>query len=70
MKQLLLTMLLTGLLAGCNTSHIIELKDGKSIVTRDEPYYNSKSGFYEYHNENGQPVSLNKDQVRKIRPAP
>ncbi len=69
MKKLL-PLLFAGLLVGCSTPHIIELKDGKSIITKDEPYYNSKSGFYEYHNESGAPVSLNKDQVRKIRPAP
>jgi Bacterial protein of unknown function (DUF903) len=51
------------LLSGCATPYVIHLKNGDVMQSRDEPDYDKASGFYEFEDQNGRHVRLNKDDI-------
>ena len=51
---------------GCAKPHMITLRDGQTMETKDEPSLNPASGFYEFKDESGKKIRLNKDEIRKI----
>lgn len=53
------------LLAGCSSPHVITMKDGRSITTKDTPEMN-RDGFYEYKTLDGFDASVNGDEVLEI----
>ncbi|MCK9535002.1 MAG: YgdI/YgdR family lipoprotein [Pseudomonas sp.] len=54
-------------LAGCASPTVITLKNGVQLETTDEPKYNEDSGFYEFTQKDGKPVSINKDDIHTIK---
>lgn len=65
LPTLLLVVFCVFFLVGCPSAHIITLKDGEQIDTRNTPSMN-RDGFYEYQEEDGTDASINGDQVLKI----
>lgn len=63
--NLILVLIITVLLVGCASPHIITLKDGRSITTKDTPHMNA-DGFYEYETLDGFDASVNGDEVLEI----
>ncbi|MDY7220468.1 YgdI/YgdR family lipoprotein [Denitrificimonas sp. JX-1] len=54
-------------LVGCSTPAVITLKDGEQIETKDKPRYDEDSGFYQFEQEDGKPVQVNKDEIHTIK---
>ncbi|KEQ18576.1 YgdI/YgdR family lipoprotein [Endozoicomonas numazuensis] len=63
--NLILALAVTVLLIGCSSPHIITLKDGRSITTKDTPHMNN-DGFYEYETLDGFDASVNGEEVLEI----
>jgi major membrane immunogen (membrane-anchored lipoprotein) len=54
------------LLFGCASPHVLTLRDGTQIETKDEPQFNEKTGFYTYKGKDGKKAQVNKDEVATI----
>lgn len=54
-------------LAGCASPTVITLKDGTQLETTDTPQYDRDSGFYEFEQQDGKPVRINKDDIHTIK---
>lgn len=54
-------------LAGCASPTVITLKDGNQLETKNKPKYDSDSGFYEFEQQDGKPVRINKDDIHTIK---
>ncbi|HKM37971.1 MAG TPA: YgdI/YgdR family lipoprotein [Thiopseudomonas sp.] len=54
-------------LAGCSSPTVITLKDGSQLETTSKPKYDEDSGFYEFKQQDGKPVRINKDDVHTIK---
>ncbi|MFC1820827.1 YgdI/YgdR family lipoprotein [Thermodesulfobacteriota bacterium] len=70
MRKKLGILLMTFLLmvsVGCATHHAILMKDGRTIVSKEEPKFDKKTGFYEIKTEDGHKMRLNKDEVVEIK---
>ena len=70
MKKRLLNIVVAALMLvsiGCATPQVILLKDGRSIVSRDMPDYDKKTGFYEFETEEGKKIRVNKNEVVEIK---
>ena len=52
-------------MAGCSTPHVITMKDGKTVTTKNTPEMNS-DGFYEYKTPDGVTVRINGSEVLEI----
>jgi len=67
-KLLAVTLLFAALIVGgCSSAHVVVMKDGRTIESKDQPKYNSKTGFYEYHSMDGNKVQVNKKEVVEIK---
>jgi len=53
-------------LFGCASPHVLTLKDGTQIETRDEPQFDNNTGFYTYKTKDGKKAQVNKDEVATI----
>ena len=51
--------------AGCSTPHVITMKDGRKVTTKNTPEMNS-DGFYEYKTSDGVTVRINGTEVLEI----
>ena len=65
---MLLCLALVAGLAACATPHAIVLRDGRTVLTKDEPKPEEGTGFYVFTDEQGKKVRLNKDEIIEIRP--
>ncbi|WP_252179329.1 YgdI/YgdR family lipoprotein [Endozoicomonas sp. 4G] len=63
--NLILVLIITVLLVGCASPHVITLKDGRSITTKDTPRM-KPDGFYQYETLDGLEASVNGDEVLEI----
>lgn len=54
-------------LAGCSSPTVITLKNGTQLETTDQPKYDEDSGFYEFKQNDGKPVRINKDDIHTIK---
>ncbi|MDE1461650.1 YgdI/YgdR family lipoprotein [Spartinivicinus poritis] len=66
MKQLFFVFSVAALLAGCSSPQVIKMKDGSTINTPDELYFNEDTGFYEYEDTTGRLRTVNKDEIVTI----
>jgi len=51
----------------CATTYVLTLKDGRTIVTENEPKFNKKTEFYELKTLDGVMLKVNKDEIIEIR---
>ncbi|MCX4025985.1 YgdI/YgdR family lipoprotein [Endozoicomonas sp. SM1973] len=65
MKKVLLSLSLV-ILAGCANPKIIQMKDGSTIETTDNVFFDEETEFYWYINSKGRKKSINKDEVISI----
>ena len=67
-KHLKLSIVLVSLLLlfGCASPHVLTLKDGTQIETKDEPQFDNRTGFYTYKGKDGKKAQVNKDEVATI----
>lgn len=54
-------------LAGCSSPAMITLKDGRQLETTSQPKYDENSGFYEFKQQDGKTVQINKDEIHTIK---
>lgn len=55
------------LFIGCATPHVILLKDGTTIETKNTPDFDRKTGFYKYKSLDGVKGKINKDEIVEIK---
>jgi hypothetical protein len=55
-------------LVACATPYEIQMKDGRTIETRNEPQPEKATGFYVFEDQDGRRVRVNKDEIVEIRP--
>ncbi len=55
------------LFISCATPHVVLLKDGTTIETRDTPDFDKKAGFYRYETVDGMKGQINKDAIVEIK---
>jgi len=56
------------LLVGCASPHMMVMKDGTTIETKDEPQFDNRTGFYTFKSKDGKKTQVNKDAVATIKP--
>ena len=54
-------------LAGYSSPAVITLKDGTQLETTGKPKFDDDSGFYEFEQQDGKPVRINKDDIHTIK---
>lgn len=54
------------LLAGCSSDHILQMKDGSTVVVQGKPRLDSATGMVIYTDENGQQQAVNQDQIKEM----
>jgi hypothetical protein len=54
------------LLAGCSSDHILQMKDGSTVVVQGKPKVDSATGMVIYTDENGQQQAVNQDQIKEM----
>ena len=55
------------LAAACSTPHVMLLRDGTTIETKDKPNFDKKTGFYKYKDATGKTGEINKDAITEIK---
>jgi len=55
------------IVGGCSSAHVVVMKDGRTIESKDQPKYDPKTGFYEYHDMDGNKVRVNKEEVVEFK---
>jgi hypothetical protein len=68
MTRLVSLCLVALCVVGCATPYVIHLKSGEVVDTRDEPDFDSESGFYEFEDAFGKRVRMNKDEISSMEP--
>ena len=53
--------------AAFSTPHVMLLKDGTTIETKDKPNFDKKTGFYKYKDATGKTGEINKDAITEIK---
>jgi hypothetical protein len=66
MRRLAFVSILGLLALGCATPYVIRLKNGEIVETRDEPDFDTDSGFYEFEDSFGRRVRMNKDEISSM----
>lgn len=56
----------TLLLAGCSSDHVMQMKDGRTVVVQGKPKVDKATGMVVYTDENGQVQAVNQAQIRVI----
>lgn len=55
------------LLVACSTTeYLITMNDGTTLQSKGEPVLNQKTGMYDYHDLDGRPAAIKKDDVKQI----
>lgn len=54
------------LLAGCSSDHVMQMKDGSTVVVQGKPQVDSATGMVVYTDENGQQQAVNQDQIKEM----
>lgn len=54
------------LLTGCSSDHILQMKDGTTVVVQGKPKADSATGMVIYTDENGQQQAVNQDQIKEM----
>ncbi|WP_338666971.1 YgdI/YgdR family lipoprotein [Pseudodesulfovibrio methanolicus] len=66
--RLLATCILILSLAGCmTTSYKITTTDGQTYIAKDNPVYDVGSDTYAFTDENGEQVTLGKQEIKLIK---
>jgi len=63
-------LLAAALAGGCSTPHLMVMKDGRTVETRDRPEYDPQTGFYTYTDKDGNDVKVNKNEVVEFKEKP
>lgn len=66
MTRMVVTVFLAMLVAGCG-GHVMTLKNGRTIETKDAPEFDSKTGFYKVETKSGEKIQINRDEVLMIK---
>jgi len=66
--SMLLCLALVAGISACATPHAITMRDGRTILTKDEPKPDDDSSFYVFEDEQGTKVRVNKNEIIEIRP--
>lgn len=62
-----LTLLAGGLLlAGCSSDHVLQMKDGSTVVVQGKPEVDEATGMVMYTDENGKQQAVNQDQIKEM----
>ncbi|MCX0499887.1 YgdI/YgdR family lipoprotein [Erwinia billingiae] len=62
-----LTLLVGGLLlAGCSSDHVLQMKDGSTVVVQGKPEVDKATGMVMYTDENGKQQAVNQDQIKEM----
>ncbi|CAX59240.1 MULTISPECIES: YgdI/YgdR family lipoprotein [Erwinia] len=62
-----LTLLAGGLLlAGCSSDHVLQMKDGSTVVVQGKPEVDKATGMVMYTDENGKQQAVNQDQIKEM----
>ncbi len=54
------------LLAGCSSDHVMQMKDGRTVVVQGKPQVDKATGMVVYTDENGQQQAVNQDQIKEM----
>jgi len=55
------------LAVGCaSTYYVVQTKDGKEIVTKDDPEFNKKSQSYEFTDVKGNKWIINREEIKSM----
>lgn len=54
------------LLAGCSSDHVLQMKDGSTVVVQGKPKVDSATGMVIYTDENGQQQAVNQEQIKEM----
>ncbi|HET6461980.1 MAG TPA: YgdI/YgdR family lipoprotein [Syntrophales bacterium] len=70
MKRLIIIFVVSVCLAfafGCaSTYYVVHTKDGKELITREEPEFNKKSQSYEFTDVKGNKWILNREDIKDV----
>ena len=68
-KLLIATLLaatVTFTVAGCSSNQAVKTTDGKTIVTDGKPQVDDDTGLVSYHDQQGNAMQINRDDVSQI----
>ncbi|MGE9553579.1 YgdI/YgdR family lipoprotein [Erwinia amylovora] len=60
------TLATTVLLAGCSSDHILQMKDGSTLVVQGKPQQDKSTGMVIYTDENGKQQAVNQADIKEM----
>ncbi|WP_158785310.1 YgdI/YgdR family lipoprotein [Pantoea sp. BAV 3049] len=56
----------TALLAGCSSDHVMQMKDGSTVVVQGKPQEDKATGMVIYTDENGKQQAVNQADIKEM----
>nr|WP_228066375.1 YgdI/YgdR family lipoprotein [Superficieibacter sp. 1612_C1] len=52
--------------SGCSSDYVMATKDGRMILTDGKPEVDNDTGLVSYHDQQGNSVQINRDEISQI----